>query len=118
MKRIQRPLLRTYRRSWGLTLRDLATLLGYRSTAHVSRIENGKRGPNYQTALTCTEIFGAPLHELFPEQSSEVENRLRRRASQLRERWRHTTTATGKRKCELLDRLCLPTGKGNSPTAV
>lgn len=115
MKRRQRPLLRTHRRSWGLTLRDLASLLGYQSTAHVSRIENGKRGPSYQTALACTELFGAPLNELFPEQSTEVKNRLRRRASRLRERLRHTSTATAKRKRELLDQFVLPTKATDSP---
>lgn len=108
MYRKQRPLLRTYRRSWGLTVGDLASLLGYRSTAHVSRLENGKRGPCYRTAIACTELFGAPLNELFPEHTTEAKRRLKQRALRLRERFGNTSTATAKRKCELLDQLCLP----------
>ena len=98
------PLLRTYRRSWGLTLRDLATLLGYKSPAHVSRLESGKRSPGTETALACTVLFGAPLHELFPELIDEVDKRIRRRATRFREGLQNTTTPVARRKLALLDR--------------
>lgn len=98
------PLLRTHRRSWGLTLRELAILLGYKSSAHVSRLERGKRSPKTETALSCTVLFGAPLSELFPELMNEIDKRIRRRATRLRKGLENPITATEVRKRELLDR--------------
>ena len=66
-------LLRTHRRSWGLTQKEMAELLGFESPAHVSRIEQGKRTPSTETALACTALFGVPLEELFPQLAVEIE---------------------------------------------
>lgn len=97
-------LLRTHRRSWGLTLEEMADLLGFESPAHVSRIEQGKRTPSTETALACTALFGVPLHELFPQLTTEIEERLHERASRLHQGLLHTTTLSGERKRELLTR--------------
>lgn len=97
-------LLRTHRRSWGLTLKELADLLGFESPAHVSRIEQGKRIPSTETALACTALFGVPLHELFPQLAVEIDERFKERAAQLHQGLIHTTTPSGIRKRELLNR--------------
>ena len=97
-------LLRTHRRSWGLTLEEMADLLGFASPAHVSRIEQGKRTPSTETALACTALFGVSLQELFPQLMTEIEARLYERATRLHQGLLHTTTPTGVRKRELLDR--------------
>lgn len=97
-------LLRTHRRSWGLTQKEMAELLGFESPAHVSRIEQGKRTPSTETALACTALFGVPLEELFPQLAIEIEERLHERATRLQQGLLHTTTLSGVRKRELLAR--------------
>lgn len=94
--------LRLLRRSWGLTLREMADLLGFESPAHVSRLEQGKRTPSTETALACTALFGVPLQELFPQLAVEIEKRFQERAARLQQGLLHTTTNSGVRKRELL----------------
>lgn len=107
-------LLRTHRRSWGLTLREMADLLGFESPAHVSRIEQGKRTPSTETALACTALFGVSVGELFPQLSDEIEGRLMERATRLHLGLVQTSTQAGARKRELLDRaLGRSHGEGN-----
>lgn len=98
------PMLRAYRRNWGLSLREMADLLGFESPAHVSRIEQGKRIPSTETALACTALFGVPVRELFPQLSGEIEERLIERATRLHLGLIQTSTQVGARKRELLDR--------------
>ena len=111
-------LLRTHRRSWGLTLREMADLLGYESPAHVSRIEQGKRTPSTETALACTALFGVPLEELFPQLATEIEERLLERATRLHQGLLHTTTLSGVRKKELLTRALHAADKKDSTIPV
>jgi transcriptional regulator with XRE-family HTH domain len=66
--------LRTHRRTWGLTQRELAELLGFESPTHVSRLEHGKRVPGLETALFCATLFGASLGDLFPQVAAEAES--------------------------------------------
>jgi transcriptional regulator with XRE-family HTH domain len=96
--------LRTYRRSWGLSQRELAGLLGFESRAQVSRIERGKRAPGLETALACSSLFSVPLDELFPQFVEEIADRLRERIARLHEERPHATTVAVARKRELLDR--------------
>jgi transcriptional regulator with XRE-family HTH domain len=107
-------LLRSHRRNWGLTLRDMAELLGYESPAHVSRIEQGKRTPSTETALACTTLFGVSLTELFPQLVAEIEERLRERATRLHQGILHTTTPTAVRKRELLEQSLTHGATGNN----
>ena len=97
------PRLRMYRRQWQLTLRELAELLGFRSSAHVSRLEQGKRTPSLETALACTAIFGVTLSELFPEFVRDTRTRTKVRAMRFRKGHEKSSTLTDKRKCDLVD---------------
>jgi transcriptional regulator with XRE-family HTH domain len=97
------PRLRMYRRQWQLTLRELAELLGFRSSAHVSRLEQGKRTPSLETALACTAIFGVTLEELFPEFVRRASARIQVRATRFRKGHEKRSTPSNKRKCELVD---------------
>jgi transcriptional regulator with XRE-family HTH domain len=96
--------LRTHRRTWGLSQRELADILGYESATQVSRLEHGKRTPLLETALACSTLFGVSLDELFPQLATEIEEKLRKKISRLREGSFHTTTPLEVRKQELLDR--------------
>src|SRR5437667_9387048 len=88
-------LLRTQRRTWGFSQREMADLLGFESSAEISRIEHGKRTPGLETALACSTLFGVSLHELFPQLAATIETTLKGRASRLRERLLQTTTLSG-----------------------
>ena len=68
--------LRTHRRVWGLTQQELASLLGFKSREHMSRIENGKRAPTIESALACQVIFGIPPSAMFPHAYDLVEERI------------------------------------------
>jgi transcriptional regulator with XRE-family HTH domain len=96
--------LRTYRRIWGLSQRELADILGFESPTHVSRLEHGKRVPGLETALVCSTLFGVSLDELFPQFAQKIGDELRERISRLHEGTFHATTPLELRKRELLDR--------------
>ena len=59
--------LRTHRRNWGLTQKELAKLVGTASSVQISRYENGKRAPKIEVALACQVIFGVPPSIMFPD---------------------------------------------------
>src|SRR2546423_608870 len=75
--------LRTHRRVWGLTQRELASLMGFESAAHVSRIENGKRAPTVESALACQVLFGIPPSTMFPHAYEEVADKGSNRTSRI-----------------------------------
>ena len=94
-------LLRTQRRTWGFSQREMADLLGFESSAEISRIEHGKRTPTMETALACSTLFGVPLGILFPQTAIQIEERLRERLSRFKEGTLKTTTLAGVRKHDL-----------------
>jgi transcriptional regulator with XRE-family HTH domain len=96
--------LRTHRRTWGLSQRELAGLLGMESRTHVSRIEHGKRTPTMETALACSTLFGVSLGELFPQLAIEIEERLRERLSRFATGVFDITSLSGERKRDLCTR--------------
>jgi transcriptional regulator with XRE-family HTH domain len=93
--------LRTHRRVWGLTQREMATLTGFKSTTHVSRIENGKRAPTVEVALACQVIFGMPPSAMFPHVYNLVEEKVMRNIYRLHLALKNTTNLTELRKREL-----------------
>ena len=94
--------LRTHRRVWGLTQRELAYLMGFESTTHISRIENGKRDPTVEVAFVCQVIFGVPPSAMFPHVYALVEEEVMRNIYHLHLALKNTTTLSGLRKRELL----------------
>jgi len=105
--------LRTHRRVWGLTGRELAGLIGLQSVSHVSRIEHGKRTPKVEVALACQVIFGIPPSEMFPHVYTLVEDRIMRNICKLHSALEKTTSLSGLRKRELCERA-LKRAKGES----
>jgi len=57
--------LRTYRKRAGLSQREMALLLGCRSTDKVSKYECFRRLPALQTAFAYEATFHVPVRELF-----------------------------------------------------
>ena len=62
----KRPHIRLLRRRAGLSQRDLALLLGYRSHSQISRFENGSRLPAANELLQLEVIFGVVPSGVFP----------------------------------------------------
>jgi len=97
--------MRTHRRQWGLTQKELAHLLGAKSGTQISRYEHLLRRPKLYIALACQVIFGALPHKIFPKLFSEVEEGVMQRASQLYRKLQGGTTQATKRKLALLQKL-------------
>ena len=105
MRNVKRSALRCYlrrhRRAWGLTQQEIASLVGLRSAAHVSRIEHGKRPPSLEAALACQVIFGIPPDAMFPQAYYLLEERTMRNIYKEHQRLEHTIKPSGIRKREL-----------------
>jgi len=95
--------LRTHRLAWGLTVTELASLIGLRSRSHMSRIEHSKRAPKVEVALACQVIFGLPPSAMFPHVFSQVEDRVMWNIYQLHLALENTTSLAGIRKRELCE---------------
>jgi transcriptional regulator with XRE-family HTH domain len=96
-------LLRTQRRSWGLTQKELSRLLGIGSCSHLSRLENGWRPPNLRIAIASYVIFGVNLRKMFPKFWDETEQRVMRRMYLFYQVAQHGTTSRAKRKRDLAE---------------
>jgi transcriptional regulator with XRE-family HTH domain len=93
--------LRTHRRLWGLTQKELAALIGTVSSAQVSRFENSKRAPKVEAALACQVIFGIPPSVMFPDAYALVEEKVMRNIYRMDLAHSNTTSLSGLRKREL-----------------
>ena len=104
--------LRTHRRVWGLTQKELARLMGFKSPTHMSRIENSKCTPTMEGAFACQVLFGIPPTEMFPHAFTLVEERVARDVYERHEALTDTTSLKGLRKRELfslvLERVSRP----------
>lgn len=102
---LPRCYLRTHRRVWGLTQREVAGLLGLKSASAVSRLEHAKckRGPNYETALACQVLFGIEPRDMCPAIHRKVEDRVIRACYLIHHGLEHTTKVSDLRKRELLE---------------
>ena len=107
--------LRTHRKVWGLTVKELAALIGLQSASHMSRIEHSKRAPRIEVALACQVIFGIPPSAMFPHVYTLVEDRVMWNIYQLHSAMEKTTSLSGLRKRELCElALKRATSKSNS----
>ena len=93
--------LRTHRRKWGLSQKDLARLIGTIGCAQLSRYENNKRAPKVEVALACQVIFGVIPSIMFLDTYASVEEEVMRNMARMDEALENTTSLTGLRKREL-----------------
>ena len=101
--RAARCQLRRHRRTWGLSGKELASILGIRSPAHLSRIEHGKRTPRIEVALACQALFGISPAQMFPQIYALVEDRIIRNIAERHLALADSITLTGKRKREFYE---------------
>jgi transcriptional regulator with XRE-family HTH domain len=108
--------LRTHRRSWGLTQRELAKIIGTASSVQISRYENGKRAPRIEIALACQAIFGVPPSVMFPDTYALAEEEVMRNMARMDLALANNTDPSGLRKRELFS-LALSRVIGSSPSS-
>jgi|SRR5580704_2916082 DNA-binding XRE family transcriptional regulator len=79
--------LKTHRRRFGLTQREMGELLGYKDPGQVSRHERSKSIPSLRIALAYELIFRVPVAALFVglhgSIRGNVENKLRQMETEL-----------------------------------
>lgn len=107
--------LRRHRRTWGLTQRDMAKLIGTIKPLQISRYETSKRAPGLEVALACQVIFGVPPASLFPDTYALVEEAVIRNMGKMDLALANTTIPSGLRKRELFA-LALDRAIGYSPS--
>jgi DNA-binding XRE family transcriptional regulator len=105
MKQKFKTYLRSHRRRWGLSQREVVYLIGLKSPSLVSRIELESYRPKLPVAFACHVIFGVPVNELFPGVYSEVEDAVMRRAYKLYNRLQGNPSATTRTKLDLLEQV-------------
>ena len=93
--------LRTHRRVWGLTVKELAALIGLQSASHLSRIEHSKRAPRVEVALACQVIFGIAPSAMFPHVHTLIEEKVMRNIYRLHLALSNAANLSGLRKREL-----------------
>lgn len=94
--------LRTHRRKWALTQKELAFLLGRKSSTQVSRLEQGKRIPGIDIMLACEVLFGLTPRNTFPKRYTDIEEAVLARAATLYKRLDKETSRDAMRKKEFL----------------
>lgn len=86
---------RTWRRSAAFKQKEIARLLGLRSSTQVSRIERGERVPGLSLAIAIEVLTGLPLEEIIKPHYDAVEEetlaRVTHMALQIEESTNHVT---------------------------
>lgn len=80
---LRRNHLYRLRRIRGLRQKQLARLLGYRSTSMVSRLEAGTAGPTLRSGLLLQLALGANLAEIYPDLNDHMQVLILKRALKL-----------------------------------
>lgn len=76
--------VRLLRRRAGLTQRELAFILGYRSESQISRLENGSRVPRASELLMIEMVFGVASAAVFPSLGARASAFISMRIAELR----------------------------------
>lgn len=97
--------LRTLRNEWGLTQKELASLLLRADRNRVSYVERGVARPNAREILSYALIFGRSGQVIFRKFSDETDEEVMRGAHRLHQRLEGNSLPSAVRKRELLNRL-------------
>jgi transcriptional regulator with XRE-family HTH domain len=87
--------LRTLRKRSGLSQKELAHILGFRSGVPISRHERSDSVPDLLTAFGFEAIFRVPISKLFPGLYQTVEVGLEERLAKMEDEL-HQSTAKGR----------------------
>jgi DNA-binding XRE family transcriptional regulator len=118
MKQRFKTYLRSHRRRWGLTQKEVAYLLGFKEGSTVSRIEREGKVPSLAVAFACYVLFGIPLADLFPGLHSEMEDAVLRRAYKLYDQLQGAKSTATPTKLNLLERMPKRAAERNATSQV
>jgi hypothetical protein len=105
--------LRTHRRTWALTQRETAFLIGLQSGTAVSYYERRERSPQLRAVIAYELLFETSIRALVPGLAAGVERMLVYRARQLLQEFdSQKPTARIKRARQLLERIVARTEGG------
>lgn len=108
MSRKLQNYLRTHRKRFGLSQKELCFLLGVKSGEKISRYEMFHLVPNLQTALAFQAIFGVPVAELFAGLYEQTEKETSKRARMLMRKMPDDTVGqAASRKAEFLRAIAI-----------
>ena len=77
--------IRKYRKESGLDQKELAFLMGLKSTAMLSRYESGIITPDLENSFALQFALGIPTHLLYREVATRIAGEVRVRRAQLDE---------------------------------
>ena|ERR1051326_911918 len=97
--------LRSHRKRWRLSQRELAFLLGFSSQGAISQHEALIRTPEVKVLLKYEALFGESIGDLFPKLRDEAEKEIVLQAKQLMARLEEHPELPAARKLELLAKL-------------
>ena len=97
--------LRTFRRRFGFTQKELAFLIGIDSRTVVSRIERSIRRPSFEALIVSVFFFGASPLELFPTLVSALHQAALKRANELYEELQGEPSKTTRAKLDFLEQF-------------
>ena len=115
MDRRLRTYLRTLRRRWGLTQRELAFLIGLRRGDHISRVEQLKRLPSLTVAIACIIIFDSSPYILFPGLFEDIQESVLERATELYDELQGDPSKSARKKLDFLEDLLKRTQRDDDP---
>ena len=72
-----------YRQKRGYSQKEVAFLLGHKSTAHISEYERGRRMPSVKTALKLEIVFSIPLAFLYSDLYAMLKEEIQSRREKL-----------------------------------
>jgi|SRR5579863_4038046 len=97
--------LRTLRREWGLTQKEVASLLPKSSRNRVSRIERGLVSPNAGEILAYRLVFGARAKDAFPRFYKATLHAVTHGMAHFGRRFERDKSELAERKRELVERV-------------
>jgi transcriptional regulator with XRE-family HTH domain len=62
------PKIRALRKRRGITLKELALILGFPSHSYVSEIERGKKTPTTEMIIKIADVFGVTVDQLVRDE--------------------------------------------------
>lgn len=60
--------LKKLRRCKGMTLKELATQLGYDSHSYISELESGRKSPSIEIVVALSRFFGVTTDQLLKDE--------------------------------------------------
>jgi hypothetical protein len=94
--------LRTFRRQWGLTQEEVASLLPRGDRNRVSDVERRRALPNAEEIIAYVVIFGSCGRAMFPKFYGQVEEAVMARAYAFSEKLTPLNTPADRKKHDLI----------------